>query len=713
MRVNSKFNVLAVCMIIFFFLSAISVAWGEKDIKKDIIGKWERYDPKHKGKEIMEFFRDGTISLFHESFGFPGTGDYRFIDNNHIKVNLGGLWTLVGPIICKVSISRNELVLTMPDGEVVKYHRLASEIVVPASYPRYISSESEWKEWSDRAIRWAENCIKDRGCSKSYSDLCLMFVADAFKGASKEANREIKEIAAWDYPNNAINKVKNDFYSEQKDPPRGALVFFSGQGKNPKTGLDYSKYGHIGIYLGNNHVIHAYGVVKKNSMGEIENLQYIGSYLGWAYPPKEWFGKLKGGSMVAPGLQITSNLHILESPPYKVGQTITAEFSIKNNGTAPIIFNILTVGGRVNDSCPQDKCPDFDWKENVPLRPNEVYPYKGKLKLEAPGNYQFFTAYRTKDGKWNTAIPTAQDISNTKDIVVKPLTEKPEADLKERVSKDQGEIVAGELLFNYQVKEIKNLIPLIMFSEGKYSSAWKVLRTNNPLKQKILNIERFWLYYKGTLIGSFKVSGSLSEGEMGMPSFVGKIYWDAKPTVELPLIAENTIALSRQIPQPFYTKDLSLDMRQKAELDRLIQQTLIRSETWYKKLGMKYKPQLIGKAPKSRSIHTFLLEPSGPLAVYVNVRWAGKPCDEIYASILAIWDGKWKVLKRSTYLSECPDRESIGDAIFSMSLVGDIDEDGIAELIIGEGKWESFNKTLYKISNGRLMKLLDVGDYGS
>jgi len=117
---------------------------------------------------------------------------------------------------------------------------------------------------------------------------------------------------------------------------------------------------------------------------------------------------------------ITSSLQITpKKDKYQVGDILTAEFTIANKGNAPITFNVLTVGGRVNDICPNDKCPDFTWKTNVTLRPDEVYHYKGKLKLESPGNYHFFTTYRTKDGQWNTSIPTiSADVSNTKSILV-------------------------------------------------------------------------------------------------------------------------------------------------------------------------------------------------------------------------------------------------------------------------------------------------------
>jgi len=157
-------------------------------------------------------------------------------------------------------------------------------------------------------------------------------------------------------------------------------------------------------------------------------LALIGTiYKGGEVIKYQWWEKTIAGPIVifsekTPTLkvaepQIISSLRILEPPPYRVGQTITGEFSIKNIGTAPVTFDVLTIGGRLNSVCPEEKCPDFTWKENITLHPGEVYHYKGKLTLEAPGNYHFFTAYRTKDG-WNTAIPTAQGVTNTVDIKV-------------------------------------------------------------------------------------------------------------------------------------------------------------------------------------------------------------------------------------------------------------------------------------------------------
>jgi len=97
---------------------------------------------------------------------------------------------------------------------------------------------------------------------------------------------------------------------------------------------------------------------------------------------------------------LTSPLKISPSPPYHAGDRINAEFTITNKGTAPITFNILTAGGRD----PDGQVADFTFRRDITLSPNKSYDYKGSLTLAKAGNYHFFCAYQTPDGKWNTSV---------------------------------------------------------------------------------------------------------------------------------------------------------------------------------------------------------------------------------------------------------------------------------------------------------------------
>ena len=82
-----------------------------------ILGRWKEVD----GTETMEFLKDGTVIVVDEGMSMAGT--YKWIDNDRVKIELGGLGALVGPVVATVSMSGGELTFTMPDGKVSKYNR--------------------------------------------------------------------------------------------------------------------------------------------------------------------------------------------------------------------------------------------------------------------------------------------------------------------------------------------------------------------------------------------------------------------------------------------------------------------------------------------------------------------------------------------------------------------------------------------------------------
>ena len=132
---------------------------------------------------------------------------------------------------------------------------------------------------------------------------------------------------------------------------------------------------------------------------------------------RKFYGDIQFINVTAgePSPFITSSLRINESPPYYVGQTISARFTIANKGTTPITFDVLTIGGRD----PDNQVADFNWHRNITLNPNESYNYEGSLALAKVGNYHFFCTYRSPDGSWNTSIPTEGLANNILDISVK------------------------------------------------------------------------------------------------------------------------------------------------------------------------------------------------------------------------------------------------------------------------------------------------------
>ena len=120
---------------------------------------------------------------------------------------------------------------------------------------------------------------------------------------------------------------------------------------------------------------------------------------------------------------ITSPLEII--PPfavYRVGKTLTAQFAITNRGTVPIIFKVLTVGGRD----PDGKVVDFDWKENIRLNPNDTFSYVGDLTLpNRTGNYHLFCAYQTEEGNWNPSVDLGPGLTDEDRIKRINVTDQP------------------------------------------------------------------------------------------------------------------------------------------------------------------------------------------------------------------------------------------------------------------------------------------------
>lgn len=93
-------------------ISFISGCIGPDKSENAIIGQWKEID----GAETIEFYKDGTISIVGD---ISVSGDYKFIDDNTIRVDLGFV-----SLVAKISVSNDELILTEPDGEVSKYKRV-------------------------------------------------------------------------------------------------------------------------------------------------------------------------------------------------------------------------------------------------------------------------------------------------------------------------------------------------------------------------------------------------------------------------------------------------------------------------------------------------------------------------------------------------------------------------------------------------------------
>lgn len=139
---------------------------------------------------------------------------------------------------------------------------------------------------------------------------------------------------------------------------------------------------------------------------------------------------------------------------YYVGDSLEAEFTIKNIGDVPIALDVLTVGGRVNGWCPAEGCPDFSFR-SVTLQPDETYQYQGSLTLTQKGNYHFFIAYHIEnptpeekklldENNWNTCMQLGEGMTHADRVKNIIILEQPDmvSELEDRINRElQREII--------------------------------------------------------------------------------------------------------------------------------------------------------------------------------------------------------------------------------------------------------------------------------
>jgi hypothetical protein len=78
-----------------------------------IDANWQQVD----GDETIQFYKNGTFNMVKGSSSL--IANYKFVDTEHIQIDLGSLGTL----LMKVSVARNTLTLTNPNGLETKYRR--------------------------------------------------------------------------------------------------------------------------------------------------------------------------------------------------------------------------------------------------------------------------------------------------------------------------------------------------------------------------------------------------------------------------------------------------------------------------------------------------------------------------------------------------------------------------------------------------------------
>jgi cell wall-associated NlpC family hydrolase len=122
------------------------------------------------------------------------------------------------------------------------------------------------------AVNWA----KSRLGNTNHRGKCLAFVEDAYEQSNNV------EIFGGDTAQESAEQYQAD--NPNTLPPIGAFVFYACEG--PIEGVHYN-WGHVGLYIGEGGVIHAWDQIRLDSLADMPNLVPPPGwtrlyYIGWA-----------------------------------------------------------------------------------------------------------------------------------------------------------------------------------------------------------------------------------------------------------------------------------------------------------------------------------------------------------------------------------------------------------------------------------------------
>lgn len=189
---------------LLFILSSVSEA---SNLQSRIIGKWVEVD----GDEKIEFLKDGTVIIV--SKGFSGVGDYRFIDENRLRMNISGFWGIAGAQVFEISIDKEgHLIIKEPDGKVSEYITVEEE--EKKNVIRHLLLEMQWdklKEMGKAAVGPLIILLKDRddkvrtNAAKALGEIVDSRAAEPLIAALKDGNPWVHHYVAL-----ALGKIGKD-----------------------------------------------------------------------------------------------------------------------------------------------------------------------------------------------------------------------------------------------------------------------------------------------------------------------------------------------------------------------------------------------------------------------------------------------------------------------------------------------------------------------
>lgn len=131
------------------------------------------------------------------------------------------------------------------------------------------------------------------------------------------------------------------------------------------------------------------------------------------------YNNVCGTTSTTPARPVVSSSLRLSSSSAKVGDTLSATFTITNRGGQSITFNRLLTGGRMDGdpNCTLG-CPDFSSTGTLTLAPGQSYSYSGSRSFNRTGTYSYFVTYQKTDGSWVSNVDTENGAANTARVTI-------------------------------------------------------------------------------------------------------------------------------------------------------------------------------------------------------------------------------------------------------------------------------------------------------
>lgn len=257
-------------------------------------------------------------------------------------------------------------------------------IIVILSIVFILFATNSYSKSINDAVYWAENQIGsnwDSQCGHAWAYWCMHFCGHAY---GKVPSGVVTAIAGWNGYDSVFGSRHNDH-----DIPVGALVFF---------GTSLYVDGHVGVYIGNGKMIHAWtSGVREDYISRFES-----HYLGWRWPeawttddPCDDCGEKP--DLVVRELYLTNNqteFTSCEEIPIKIYTRI------KNKGDADVTHDIeieyyLSSGEKLDDNPIFTKHDEIDEKD---LEADESEKEdKGFAIPTTPGTYNIVVCADTKN----------------------------------------------------------------------------------------------------------------------------------------------------------------------------------------------------------------------------------------------------------------------------------------------------------------------------